>query len=206
MSMDPEYDCQTNFSITRNPFQRTFFPYFEVKFNFSLYEEFVDSTRDLPLPYSHHRATARVIVRDQLSFDDVKEAVETAIGGNLPSEEHSRMISLAWELVKDFVGPTGIVPLYVELDVDLEVWILFSYVSGDDSGSAMVPAAEEDIRLLEECEAAEEEESCSICLEELSAALRMPCSHMFHRECIQTWLRKSRCCPLCRFPMPTATN
>ena len=51
-----------------------------------------------------------------------------------------------------------------------------------------------------------EEETCMVCLEEYGAgscASRMPCSHVFHDECIITWLRQSHYCPLCRFEMPT---
>ncbi|KAL8149634.1 hypothetical protein AgCh_006587 [Apium graveolens] len=47
---------------------------------------------------------------------------------------------------------------------------------------------------------------CSICLEEygsdfsrLAKAETSVCSHMFHKDCILPWLRKSsNCCPLCR--------
>ncbi|CAK9163404.1 unnamed protein product [Ilex paraguariensis] len=46
---------------------------------------------------------------------------------------------------------------------------------------------------------------CAICLETFCAGLevtRMPCSHMFHGNCIARWLEKSSLCPLCRFAMP----
>ncbi|CAJ1930706.1 unnamed protein product [Sphenostylis stenocarpa] len=47
------------------------------------------------------------------------------------------------------------------------------------------------------------EDSCSICLMELSfgsRAIRMPhpCSHIFHQHCITRWLNISHTCPLCR--------
>ncbi|XP_057981218.1 probable E3 ubiquitin-protein ligase ATL45 [Malania oleifera] len=46
---------------------------------------------------------------------------------------------------------------------------------------------------------------CVICLEEFlvgSEVRRMPCSHVFHGDCIVQWLGKSHFCPLCRFSMP----
>lgn len=33
--------------------------------------------------------------------------------------------------------------------------------------------------------------------------LRMPCSHLNHKECIVRWLETSHLCPLCRYAMPT---
>ena len=58
-------------------------------------------------------------------------------------------------------------------------------------------------------------EQCSICLENLSfekfnndiddskRVLLMPCSHLFHKDCIVRWLETSHMCPLCRSAMPT---
>ncbi|EOY01991.1 Zinc finger-like protein [Theobroma cacao] len=51
-----------------------------------------------------------------------------------------------------------------------------------------------------------EAENCVICLEELkvgSEASRMPCSHIFHGDCLEEWLKQSHYCPVCRFEMPT---
>ncbi|XP_061197701.1 E3 ubiquitin-protein ligase znrf3-like [Saccostrea echinata] len=45
-------------------------------------------------------------------------------------------------------------------------------------------------------------EQCAICLEEYkeSQILRvMPCSHEFHRDCVDPWLVANRTCPLCMF-------
>ncbi|AES69216.1 putative aminoacyltransferase, E1 ubiquitin-activating enzyme [Medicago truncatula] len=42
---------------------------------------------------------------------------------------------------------------------------------------------------------------CSICLVELSVgskAIRLPCSHIYHDECIMKWLDRSNTCPMCR--------
>ncbi|KAG8383106.1 hypothetical protein BUALT_Bualt05G0150300 [Buddleja alternifolia] len=45
--------------------------------------------------------------------------------------------------------------------------------------------------------------TCSICLEEFSVnngdCEGMPCSHIFHGDCIKKWLSTSHSCPVCRF-------
>ncbi|KAI3918248.1 hypothetical protein MKX01_041568 [Papaver californicum] len=44
--------------------------------------------------------------------------------------------------------------------------------------------------------------ACCICLEESKAEekiSRMPCGHMFHADCIVSWLEQSNSCPMCRF-------
>ncbi|XP_048132769.1 RING-H2 finger protein ATL7-like [Rhodamnia argentea] len=43
---------------------------------------------------------------------------------------------------------------------------------------------------------------CTICLDELAGgtdAMKMPCSHIYHVDCIRQWLERSRSCPLCRY-------
>ncbi|XWS60876.1 hypothetical protein CRYUN_Cryun07bG0075400 [Craigia yunnanensis] len=51
---------------------------------------------------------------------------------------------------------------------------------------------------------------CMICMVQLMSSgtevTRMPCSHLFHGDCIQKWLNTCHQCPLCRFPMPTDAN
>lgn len=54
--------------------------------------------------------------------------------------------------------------------------------------------------------AANESTECSICLDELVAgqpALRIPCGHLYHEDCVKDWLKKSNECPVCRFELPT---
>jgi hypothetical protein len=46
---------------------------------------------------------------------------------------------------------------------------------------------------------------CSICLAELlvgTQATRLPCSHLYHEECIMKWFGRSNTCPLCRQIVP----
>ncbi|KQK18634.1 E3 ubiquitin-protein ligase ATL23 [Brachypodium distachyon] len=43
---------------------------------------------------------------------------------------------------------------------------------------------------------------CAVCLEAFEAGdrcRRLPrCQHSFHAPCVDSWLKKSRCCPVCR--------
>ncbi|KAL3620728.1 hypothetical protein CASFOL_035640 [Castilleja foliolosa] len=43
---------------------------------------------------------------------------------------------------------------------------------------------------------------CSICLDQiLIGAEGLPCCHLFHKDCIKKWLKKSRYCPVCRYQL-----
>ncbi|KAK8615002.1 hypothetical protein V6N13_068788 [Hibiscus sabdariffa] len=70
----------------------------------------------------------------------------------------------------------------------------------------MVAATEASIEeMLEKVEVKAGDETCMICLNELEVGLKasqMPCSHDFHADCIENWLRQSHYCPICRFEMP----
>ncbi|RCV12136.1 hypothetical protein SETIT_2G245100v2 [Setaria italica] len=49
-------------------------------------------------------------------------------------------------------------------------------------------------------------DDCSVCLAGFEAGAvvnRLPCGHVFHRGCLETWLRYERAtCPLCRARVP----
>ena len=50
------------------------------------------------------------------------------------------------------------------------------------------------------------EEVCSICLEELfpedvensNQVIELKCNHMFHKECLDPWIKTNKNCPLCK--------
>ncbi|KAM3589868.1 hypothetical protein VKS41_000722 [Umbelopsis sp. WA50703] len=53
---------------------------------------------------------------------------------------------------------------------------------------------------------------CAICTEDYvpqEEALKLPCSHIFHQDCIVPWLRMNQTCPVCRFSVestPSSSN
>ncbi|TXG75144.1 hypothetical protein ES332_1Z011900v1 [Gossypium tomentosum] len=78
----------------------------------------------------------------------------------------------------------------------------------ESSNYGMVPAKESLVKEMVSMVRVEDgdEEDCMIWLEELEVgfyASRMPCSHTFHGDCIEKWLKQSHYCPICRFEMPT---
>ena len=70
-----------------------------------------------------------------------------------------------------------------------------------------IPATESSIDALERVvlDASASARDCTVCMEEIDAgseAIRMPCSHVYHSDCIVKWLQTSLMCPLCRYRMP----
>ncbi|KAG9454075.1 hypothetical protein H6P81_006979 [Aristolochia fimbriata] len=47
---------------------------------------------------------------------------------------------------------------------------------------------------------------CVVCLNKLfvidGEVAQLPCSHMFHKQCVVEWLERSHVCPVCRFELP----
>ncbi|KAM7271622.1 hypothetical protein ACFE04_030836 [Oxalis oulophora] len=79
---------------------------------------------------------------------------------------------------------------YESFDIDIE----------NDIQTKIVPASKEMIDNLGTVEIDEEKSiECSVCFEEFligSQATSMPCSHIFHSECITQWLQKNNSCVL----------
>eukprot|EP00004_Rigifila_ramosa_P004587 TRINITY_DN15079_c0_g1_i1.p1 TRINITY_DN15079_c0_g1~~TRINITY_DN15079_c0_g1_i1.p1 ORF type:complete len:265 (+),score=33.57 TRINITY_DN15079_c0_g1_i1:3-797(+) len=52
----------------------------------------------------------------------------------------------------------------------------------------------------------EDDQSCPICQEVFprrARAKQMPCGHLFHEECLLSWLEKRNSCPVCRKTLPS---
>jgi hypothetical protein len=54
--------------------------------------------------------------------------------------------------------------------------------------------------------ASRKEKKCIICHDEFSKgdkACQMPCQHLFHADCLNSWLKIRNSCPICRFELET---
>jgi len=54
-----------------------------------------------------------------------------------------------------------------------------------------------------------EAQRCSVCFEDFqigAGALKLPCSHIFDKECLTTWLNQHNSCPMCRRELPADPN
>jgi len=48
---------------------------------------------------------------------------------------------------------------------------------------------------------------CSVCFDEMEndrekILVKLPCTHIFHKECVSTWLSQHNTCPNCRYELP----
>ncbi|KAM3319305.1 hypothetical protein P3S67_006505 [Capsicum chacoense] len=104
---------------------------------------------------------------------------------------------------RDMSGACVNVALEINHICDGEILLASEELSMD----GMIPASKSSIGMLEPMEPHEinMKDECMVCLEEIqeeTIVLSLPCSHMFHGECVTKWLENSHYCPLCRFEMP----
>ncbi|XP_043276997.1 E3 ubiquitin-protein ligase AMFR-like [Venturia canescens] len=55
-------------------------------------------------------------------------------------------------------------------------------------------------------ELAENSDSCAICWEKMETARKLPCGHLFHNSCLQSWLEQDTSCPTCRLVLSMQAN
>lgn len=75
----------------------------------------------------------------------------------------------------------------------------FIVVEEENDRPAASRDARDDLRLI--TVTADDQQQCVVCLEDLpigAKAKQMPCGHLFHDDCLLTWLAKNHSCPLCR--------
>ncbi|XP_012834020.1 PREDICTED: E3 ubiquitin-protein ligase ATL41-like [Erythranthe guttata] len=113
----------------------------------------------------------------------------------------------------DILAEGRVLDFYFDVLVDNQQIVFGPGEIYEEEYNCMVPAEDSSIMSSLKRVAVDSNQniSCSICLEDLSSggdnnceeALSMPCSHVYHGDCIKKWLTISHYCPLCRFEMPT---
>lgn len=205
-----------------------------LQFNFVIHQEVWRKPPDNPsqlvyIPESQRYETKslhlKVCPSQYMSYDVFYNVLEENLNnwGDYSEDYNdiliSRMITRIYKFVDAELNNGGggtncqNVELLVDMNVKLEC-ILDGRLEGMPS-RGMVPASKASIMQLPERMEIDEDQSlndhdCVICLEQLgkegAKIVCMPCPHMFHGDCITTWLDKSHYCPICRYDMPTTTT
>ncbi|CAM8915658.1 unnamed protein product [Rhodiola kirilowii] len=121
-----------------------------------------------------------------------------------PGQADGCLVEAVWYLMNNLTINSNWMRVPWEFDDDLEEAVTESL---DEYKPQMVPASEaliiaslEKVQVSDvECETL----SCIICMNEDEVGIsRMPCTHVFHTECVENWLRISSSCPICRYALP----
>ena len=64
-------------------------------------------------------------------------------------------------------------------------------------------ATKQQIASLPKCKVKADEDlgACCICLDEMTKGVqvrKLPCNHKYHPKCIDKWLLRNKCCPMCK--------
>ncbi|CAL9026105.1 unnamed protein product [Prunus brigantina] len=130
---------------------------------------------------------------------------------NIPEHEHQSVVD---KLFRAFVEspdltiePDNVFVVGIE-HVIFRMHFVNDYQMVYGLGFPFVPATASSIEGLEEVSVDGLDGTCVICMENFGEddygghARRLPCSHLYHEDCIVEWLETSHLCPVCRYPMP----
>ncbi|XP_031283248.1 E3 ubiquitin-protein ligase CIP8-like [Pistacia vera] len=86
--------------------------------------------------------------------------------------------------------------------------LLQNLAESDGGRRGAPPAAKSAVLELPTVEILSEQEAivCAICKDMVNVgetATKLPCAHLYHRDCIVPWLGSRNSCPVCRFELPT---
>lgn len=71
---------------------------------------------------------------------------------------------------------------------------------------AVLNHMEQNYPMASQDELAENSDNCAICWEKMDTARKLPCGHLFHNSCLQSWLEQDTSCPTCRLALSMQAN
>lgn len=71
---------------------------------------------------------------------------------------------------------------------------------------AVLNHMEQNYPMASQDELAENSDNCAICWEKMESARKLPCAHLFHNSCLQSWLEQDTSCPTCRLALSMQAN
>lgn len=125
----------------------------------------------------------------------------------VPEAKHAAIIESVFVAVDAAVSS--------KLPLDVGLWdVTYRLQLNDGCRPNVTPAAKSSIEGLEQVELQHDDDdlrqTCALCLVDFAAQdqdqlvlTRLPCSHLYHLDCIVQCLEINHLCPMCRYPMPT---
>ncbi|KAJ0106702.1 hypothetical protein Patl1_17821 [Pistacia atlantica] len=136
------------------------------------------------------------VERDRLINNDASKSTIEAMLSTMSIPVKASLVDEILIYVKEMTDDN----LYTSLDINMGFFV--------DTPVEILPrdygVTDPSVLEIVKVEASKEPSICIICLEEVvfgSLATRMPCSHVFHSDCIGNWLNERQVCPLCRFQL-----
>nr|XP_050862799.1 E3 ubiquitin-protein ligase AMFR-like isoform X1 [Vespula vulgaris]XP_050862800.1 E3 ubiquitin-protein ligase AMFR-like isoform X1 [Vespula vulgaris]XP_050862802.1 E3 ubiquitin-protein ligase AMFR-like isoform X1 [Vespula vulgaris] len=71
---------------------------------------------------------------------------------------------------------------------------------------AVLSHMEQNYPMASQDELADNSDNCAICWEKMETARKLPCGHLFHNSCLQSWLEQDTSCPTCRLALSMQAN
>ncbi|WOL17183.1 E3 ubiquitin-protein ligase [Canna indica] len=187
--------------------------------------QFGENRRDQNEEFEWEEVDARAEERDAISVTVIGDEERSEEIRELDNDEDETR-DVEWEFLlavnslgRNTLDPEDVEPYFVDEPEgfgdasDNEAYeVLFGqFAEHESSIKGNPPAAKSVIDslpsvLLTEEDVAKDNAVCAVCKDGIlveERVKRLPCSHLYHKDCILPWLAVRNSCPLCRFELPT---